>query len=201
MNAGEKLGRWTLQCRAKVGNIAKWACRCVCGAIRVVSEQSLRDGTSRSCGCKPKSASHRAKLSKARTTHGFYGTPIYRAWVAMRSRCYDKNNLGYSNYGGRGIRVCKAWNESFENFWKDMSPTWKRGLYLDRKKNSKGYSPANCRWVTVRVSNQNRRTTIKIVTPTGVKTLVEASREYGVPVHALRYRSKQKWPVERLLAA
>src|ERR1700722_12902277 len=31
----------------------------------------------------------------------------YRAWVNMKTRCYNRNCPGYKYYGARGIVVCK----------------------------------------------------------------------------------------------
>ena len=37
----------------------------------------------------------------------------------MLNRCNNPNVIGYENYGGRGIKVCKRW-QRFENFLADM---------------------------------------------------------------------------------
>ena len=79
----------------------------------------------------------------------------------MFYRCYDRHNPEYHNYGGRGIRVCKAWKMQgrgvgFRNFLEDMGVRPK-GLTLDRINNNKGYSKENCRWVTMKVNANNSR--------------------------------------------
>lgn len=38
----------------------------------------------------------------------------------MKARCYNKNDPMFDRYGGRGIKVCDRWLESFENFFADM---------------------------------------------------------------------------------
>lgn len=48
MNAGDRVGRWTLISPAADG---RWLCRCDCGTERAVLERSLRHGGSLSCGC------------------------------------------------------------------------------------------------------------------------------------------------------
>lgn len=76
----------------------------------------------------------------------------------MRTRCYNENAANFKRYGGAGVRVCKRWRTSFENFLVDMGER-PQGTSLDRVDNGKGYSKRNCRWSTIQQQNQNRRTT------------------------------------------
>ena len=51
----------------------------------------------------------------------------------MNYRCLDKKN---KNYGGRGIKVCKVWVESFDNFYVwALNNGYKNSLEIDRKNN------------------------------------------------------------------
>lgn len=88
-------------------------------------------------------------------THGLHKTPEYQAWSDMKQRCYNKNCLRYRVYGGRGIRVCDRWLNSFENFIADMGFK-KSGESLDRIDNDKDYSPDNCRWTDIVTQNNNQ---------------------------------------------
>lgn len=85
----------------------------------------------------------------------FYNSPIYTCWRNMRRRCKSlaSNNKPY--YLDKGITVCKEWG-SFEVFFKDMYPSWKEGLTLDRIDNNLGYCKENCRWATRSIQSQNR---------------------------------------------
>lgn len=80
----------------------------------------------------------------------------YRAWNLMKRRCYNKNDDSYSLYGGRGIKVCERWKESFANFLEDMGKKPK-GFSLDRIDADKDYSPENCRWADWWTQQRNRR--------------------------------------------
>lgn len=74
----------------------------------------------------------------------------------MKSRCTNSNSINYSKYGGRGIKVCDRWINSFENFINDMGRKPSPEYSMERKDNDKGYSPENCIRDTKLNQNINR---------------------------------------------
>lgn len=96
--------------------------------------------------------------------HGQSKTLEYGVWAAIKRRCYNPNVVHYDRYGGRGIRMCDAWRNSFEAFMRDMGPRPPGGT-IDRIDNDGHYEPGNCRWVPqkqqVRNMSANRLITVR----------------------------------------
>jgi hypothetical protein len=82
--------------------------------------------------------------------------PLSPTWSNIKQRCYNVNNKDYKHYGGRGIKVCDRWLESFENFLEDMGDR-PDGYSLDRIDNNENYEPSNCRWADKETQIKNRR--------------------------------------------
>lgn len=93
--------------------------------------------------------------------HGMYKTLEYKAWCGMKDRCYNEKNPYYKDYGGRGIKVCEEWRNSFLAFYKDMGPKPSPEHSLDKinNDNDKYYCKDNCRWATKIQQVANRRLT------------------------------------------
>lgn len=84
------------------------------------------------------------------------GTPTYRTWTAMKSRCNgNTDDYHKKSYHLRGITYCDRW-EFFINFLNDMGKR-PEGKTLDRIDNDKGYSKKNCRWATPKEQRANQR--------------------------------------------
>jgi hypothetical protein len=191
--AGQQYGRLVvLQYAWRIRGIRYWHCGCTCGNVKVLRQDNFIYGRTKSCGCLRREyiASVTLEVKPARRT--------YNSWRSMLERCYNPHCKGYCYYGGRGIRVCRRWRESFANFLADMGDA-PPGLTLDRRDNDRGYSPGNCRWATRVEQNQNMRRNV-FITYKGKTQVVSAwAREYGLHPEVVRKRLYRGWTLERAL--
>lgn len=118
--------------------------------------------------------------------HGYSDTRLYRIWISMRSRCNNQNDKFYKDYGGRGIKVCDAWNNSFEPFktW-SLSCGYKETLTIDRISVNGDYCPENCRWATNKEQSNNRRNTLYITFEGVTHTTSEWASILGISVQTV----------------
>lgn len=173
---------------SKSGN-ARWVCLCDCGNKTIVIGSHLRSGHTTSCGCN--------KLSDQAC--GFSDTRLYRIWVNMHKRCYDKNHDSYKWYGGRGIRVCNEW-KTFLTFkaWAERSG-YEDSLSIDREDGDGNYTPMNCRWQTQK-EQMNNVSSNKIITFNGENlTQSEFADKYNLKYHTVTNRLRAGWSVERIV--
>jgi len=135
-------------------------CACKCGTTVEVDYYRVVSGQTKSCGCFTKE--RLTLLNKARSTHGnapkdkSSRSPEYRTWCDMKKRCNNENHKSFKYYGGRGIRVCDAWN-TFSAFLQDMGERPSALHTIDRVNNDGNYELSNCRWATKKEQAGNRR--------------------------------------------
>lgn len=194
IHIGKKYGRLTVLSESKT-KYGTFVCQCDCGNTTEVFSSNLSRNHTTSCGC------YRIEVSKAvNTTHGMRHTDEYTAWYSMKQRCYDINCEAYKDYGGRGIRVCARWFESFENFYADMGDKPSKRHSLDRFPDTNGdYEKSNCRWGTKRQQAQNRRYNVKVTYRGEVMVLSEFARRFNISgTKAYYHHSKNRSPKEIL---
>lgn len=145
---------------------------------------------------------HREVLVLRNTKHGLYYDEtgrkrrLYGIWSRMRQRCRDPHCKEYINYGGRGIKVCKEWEDY------DVFHSWAMGhgyddaLTIERIDVNGDYCPQNCKWITRDAQARNKRNSRKITYKGETKVLAEWARTIGIEHSLLRYRLDH-WGVEK----
>lgn len=181
----------------------QWLCRCKCGKEFVTLGHRIRKGIVLSCGCKPPEFSDEwyENVKKSNSTHGDSGTRLYKCWHGIRLRCNNPQDQHYPLYGGRGISVCKEWDESYEAFrdWA-LANGYADGLSIDRIDVDGNYKPSNCRWATNQEQQNNKRTNVYLTFNGKTQTIVQWAREVGINPVTLNARIRRyRWSVERAL--
>lgn len=155
----QRFGRLMVICnikrRSNAGTII-WLCRCDCGNLKEIRSGDLVWGNIKSCGCLRIERSKEARRNDKVGLNFKHGdavsgneAKVYRSWKGIKARCLNPNEPAYKNYGGRGIKMCESWKNSYLafKFWA-MSHGYKEGLTIDRINNDGNYEPDNCQWLT-----------------------------------------------------
>ena len=199
---GRRFGRYVVVREInpdKNGN-RRMLCKCDCGNEREVLLNSLVNGTSRSCGCLQKEIA-----TKVSSKHGFYQERLYKVWTAMKSRCNNPNNSRYKNYGGRGIKVCKEWEDDYvafrtfmlENGYDENAPHGQ--CTIDRIDNDGNYCPENCRVIDNRQQQINKPSTKKYEYHGKMLTIDEALEGKNITRSGVIWRLKKGWTLQEAI--
>ena len=123
---------------------------------------------------------------------GRKGTRLYSIYRNIMTRCYNSNTTNYKRYGGRGITMCDEWKDNFQTFYDwAMSHGYSDDLTIDRIDNNGNYEPSNCRWITVKEQNRNKRN-VKFITYGGkTQTIPEWTKELHLGKETIRERLKR----------
>lgn len=178
---GLKINRFYVKGLSHIkGYVHYWLSICDCGKECLIPTNNLISGKSKSCGCLRADTNTKNRKTHGNTVNGY--STEYISWVQMRARCRDKNRPDYERYGGRGVKVCERWLNSFENFLEDMGKKPSKIHTLDRFPNNTDgmYEPSNCRWATPTQQANNRRSSRFIEYNGIVKTLSEWTKELGL---------------------
>jgi hypothetical protein len=123
--------------------------KCHCSNEFIAQTFHIKNGNTKSCGCLRK---------ELLTKHGMRNHKLYGVIYGMIKRCTNPNNKDFPLYGGRGIKVCEEWTNDRVSFFNwALANGYEAGLTIDRIDNNRGYEPSNCRWVTMKVQNRNKR--------------------------------------------
>lgn len=196
--AGEKFGELTFlgDSESQSSKPRRALFRCFCGKTFESRISHVKGGKTVSCGCHRRSKTVERNISHGDAHRGKV-TPEYRAWQEMKKRCEWDQHAHFSNYGGRGIRVCDAWQD-FSAFLAEMGRRPSPSHSIDRIDVDGNYEVGNCRWATDIEQSNNRRTTFSVEYRGLTKPLADWARELGLQYHTLHRRlTKYGWSVER----
>lgn len=175
-------------------HVARYLCYCIdCGALHILTSSDLNSSRKGNIKCD-------CGIHDRSKTHGLRSHRLYSILAHMKSRCYNKNNKDFQNYGGRGITICDEWLNDFQAFYDwSMNNGYQEGLTIDRIDVNKNYEPSNCRWVDQKVQQRNRRNN-RIYTIDGVsKCLSEWCELYNVNYDLVRGRLDYNWDIKEAL--
>ena len=175
---GKKFGRLTVVSlvESDVGTKipTKWLCKCDCGNTIKALGYNLNNGNTKSCGCLRKEFAKNKKY-----IHGCTKTRLHTTWSHMKQRCENTNDKAFKHYGGRGIKICDEWHD-FACFrdWALVNG-YSDDLTIDRIDVNGNYEPSNCRWVTLKEQQTNKRNNAFIIFDGKRKCLAEWAKEFG----------------------
>lgn len=117
--SGKNFGFWSV---ISYAGKEKWNCLCKCGTHKSVYRNSLKSGTSKSCGCliSPKEYEYNEKTKKRLLSHCKITETGCWQWTGS----FFSNGYGQTTY--RRNRSCKAPRVSY-SIWKDPIP---KGLFV-----------------------------------------------------------------------
>lgn len=200
-----KFGKWTVISYDGKNKERHWYnVQCDCGNKSLVERNILKQGKSTKCrSCARKK--NQIDNGNPMKTHGFSSPShpyfrVYTAWCTMKSRCNNTNDRNYKRYGGKGIKVCDRWFESFENFLEDMKLP-DVGNSLDRINVYGNYCKENCRWANREVQANNCRRTIYHEYKNEKLSETQWSRKLGISRNKVMYWARKngiKWLIENL---
>ena len=178
----------------------KWDCQCDCGNIVSYRTSELKKKGKApfpgSCGCE-----RNKNIAQSRTKHGDCRSRLYEIWSGMKKRCYNKNSAAYDYYGGKGVRMCDEWLNSYDHFkeWA-LNNGYDDRLSIDRIDNDGDYCPENCRWANNYVQSNNKSTNHYIIIDGVTHTMKEWSDIYQMPYYIVIDRiNNSKWDPLRAL--
>lgn len=161
-----------------------WVCKCDCGSDKevIATSYELKSNNTQSCGCHKRLMS--ALNGKKSAKHNMSNTKLYNVWDGMKDRCLKPKIESYEYYGGRGITICDEWlddKNGFLNFYNwAINNGYQEGLTIDRINNDGNYEPDNCRWVTMKVQNNNKRNNHLITIDGETKNIAQWADEYNI---------------------
>lgn len=192
--------------RSRFGSI-RWVCRCDCG--KTITNRTTNDllvaarhDRRQSCGCWKDELT--ATRAREKATHGLTrnGSPskrLYNNWWRMLARCDDSEDKAYRDYGGRGIKVCKAWRDPKKFVKWAWNSGYQFGLTIERINVNGDYRPGNCTWIPKGLQSTNMRKVILYSFGQYTLCLSGWGRRLGISPATLTSRRQAGWPIAKIL--
>mgnify|MGYP003348565830 CR=1 FL=1 len=141
------------------------------------------------------SAKHKISCPK----HLLSQTRIHKIWSGIIERCFMTYHKSYKHYGGRGISMCKEWEQNFVSFYTwAINNGYEEHLTIDRIDVNGNYCPENCRWATTKEQANNKRNNVILTAFGETKSLTMWSEDdrCSVSKTTIMNRIRNKWTTE-----
>lgn len=126
---------------------------------------------------------------------------LWGKWNGIKRRCLSCDDPRYPDYGGRGIKICQLWIDSFDNFaeWA-LSHGYKDDLTIERIDVNGDYCPENCKWIPLKEQGFNTRKTIWVDYKGRHIQLIKLCMELGKSYDTIHNRiTKMGWDAEKAI--
>lgn len=184
--SGQQFGSWSVIClhSKQTNRTTKWHCKCLlCGTEHDVSAYSLISGKSTKC---------RACATKESHIKEFSNDSIKTVFMGMKQRCYNPNTRSYKDYGAKGITICDEWlNEPILFYRWAYDNGYSKGMSIERKDISEGYTPSNCTFIPKGEQAKNRSISHMITMDGETKCLADWCRQYHINASTVMARIKR----------
>ena len=196
---GMRFGRYEVLEIIKDDNSGKslLKCKCDCGTIKSLFRWPLVSGRIKSCGCL-KLDQIKLRFTTHGETKGGNESSTYQTWKRIKDRCNNPNNKDWCLYGGRGIKMCPQWENSFEQFLIDVGRKPGHQYSIERINSDGNYEQGNVKWATAKEQSRNT-SQVRFIEYNGkVQCLADWAIELGFSYRLLSNRlNLLKWPVEK----
>lgn len=201
VKVGDRFGRLLVLETSGSGynkNASRSKCRCDCG--EEIDILTTRLWKLRSCGC-----------VKLKTYYNKTHKKEWRAWQAMKARCFRKTNKRYPEWGGRGITVCDGIRYNVGFLIKLIGLAQTPAHSIDRKDNDGNYSCGECEqcikngwelnihWATAFEQSQNRGSVRKYNYDNEMLCLSEICRRLDLPLKTIWSRINNGWDFNKAI--
>lgn len=198
---GAKFGKLTVRELVVDGNSnsRRYLCDCECGGTKITSEDNLKRGHCRSCGCLHKGHGG----SKKKNIYLGSDSKLYNTWASMKNRCHNSKSDNYKNYGMRGITVCDEWVDNYSEFkrWaldNGYNESGGRNCSIERIDVNGNYSPENCKWATAKEQMNNTRRNTFVEYDGKRMSLAQWADYLGINYSSFMSRFDRGWSMERI---